>query len=64
MAKRIRGDTKFFGNYQYPLQSLDNEELSHQRVTLVKELTALIPTYYFQGNLNQLISFVKERFNK
>jgi hypothetical protein len=64
IARRIRGDTKFYGDYKYALQSLDNEDLSNQRIKLVKTLTETVPTYYFQGNLKQLTGFVKERFNK
>lgn len=62
LTRRIRGDTKFFGNYEYALQSLDNEFLSNQRIKCVKKLTEIVPTYYFQGNLKQLTKFVKERF--
>lgn len=64
LTRRIRGDTKFYGNYKCSLQSLDNENLSNKRIQLVKKLTEAIPTYYFQGNLRQLTNFVKERFNK
>ncbi|MEA3329885.1 MAG: hypothetical protein U9Q06_04025 [Nanoarchaeota archaeon] len=64
IARRIRGDTKFYGDYKYALQSLDNEDLSNQRIKLVKSLTKTVPTHYFQGNLKQLTDFVKERFNK
>jgi len=64
LARRIRGDTKFYGDYKYALQSLDNEDLSNQRIKLVKMLTEIVPTYYFQGDLKQLTDFVKERFNK
>ena len=64
LARRIRGDTKFFGDYKYSLQSLDNKDLSNQRIKLVKRLTEAVPTYYFQGSLKQLTNFVKERFNK
>lgn len=64
IARRIRGDTKFYGDYKYALQSLDNEDLSNQRIKLVKSLTETVPTHYFQGNLKQLTDFVKERFNK
>ena len=64
LTRRIRGDTKFFGDYKYSIQSLDNEDLSYKRVEFVKALTEVVPTYYFQGNLEQLTHFVKERFNK
>ncbi len=63
LIRRIRGDTKFIGNFKYPLQSLDNEELSLKRINAIKRLTKTIPIYYFQGNLNQLVKFVKEKFN-
>jgi len=64
LARRIRGDTKFIGNFQYSLQSIDNEELSLKRVEAIKNLTQITPIYYFQGSLNQLTDFVNERFNK
>ncbi len=64
ITRRIRGNTKFYGDYKYPLQSLDNEDLSNQRIKLVKTLTETVPTYYFQGSLKQLTGFIKERFNK
>lgn len=64
ITRRIRGDTKFYGKYKYTLQSLDNRDLSNQRIKLVKILTETVPTHYFQGDLKQLTGFVKERFNK
>jgi len=64
LTRRIRGGTKFIGNFQYPLQSIDNEELSLKRIDAIKNLTQVVPAYYFQGSLKQLNSFVKERFNK
>jgi len=64
LTRRIRGDTKFIGNFKYPLQSIDNEELSLKRVNAIKRLTKTIPIYYFQGDLDQLSKFVKKEFNK
>lgn len=63
LTRRIRGDTKFVGNFCYPLQSIDNEILSLERVNSIKELVKTVPVYYFQGNLNQLNNFVTEKFN-
>jgi|TARA_Y100000310_G_C20600120_1_gene772571 hypothetical protein len=62
-ARRIRGDTKFVGNFMYPLQSLDTEELSSKRVVAIRKLVERVPVYYFQGNSSQLVDFVGERFN-
>ncbi len=59
ISRRIRGATRFIDNFSYQLPSLDTEELAEKRIILTKEFCKDVKGYYFQGNSEQLVEFVK-----
>jgi hypothetical protein len=60
-SRRIRGDTKFVNYFEYLLPSLDTEELAQKRISITKDFVKGVEGFYFQGNTNQLVKFVKDR---
>ena len=63
-SRKIRGTTKFINCFQYLLPSIDTDDLAQRRIELTKKLAREIPGYYFQGNLEQLVEFVLEKWKE
>lgn len=59
-SRRIRGGTKFIDNFSYQLPSIDSEDLTERRLYLTKKLANSVRGFYFQGDSNQLVKFVRE----
>ena len=60
----IRGVVKFTDNFKYPLPSLDTQQLSETRAEKTRQFAEVVPCYYFQGSLNQMSNFVKEKLKE
>lgn len=58
-SRKIRGTSRVFFNYSYPLASLDTFALSVTRLNMVKEFTDSTPSLYYKGNVDNIVEFVK-----
>lgn len=63
-SRKIRGTSRMFFNFSYPIQSLDTHELSTKRLDLIKKFTDKYPTIYYKGDINTISSGIISFMNK
>ncbi len=60
-ARKIRGTSRTFFGFSYPVMSLDTEELAVKRLNLIKDFVQNISSIYYKGNLENIQNLIKER---
>ncbi len=58
LSQEIRGGIRLVNNFNYLLPSLDNEELTQSRVGRTRSFCDVVPSYYFQGSLDQVAEYI------
>jgi hypothetical protein len=64
LSRKIRGTSKRFFNFTYPVQSIDTQELAIKRNNFVKKFTEKNHCYYVSGNEQDTINYIEELIEK
>lgn len=62
VSKSIRGVGSYLGNMEFPLPSLDTEELSVKRLRFTSEVANITPLWFFEGSVSDLDAFLRREF--
>lgn len=58
-SRKIRGTSRVFFNYSYPVSSLDTFALSVTRLNMVKDFSNSVSSFYYKGNIESIVDHIK-----
>jgi hypothetical protein len=58
LSYEIRGGIRLIDNFGFLLPSLDNPQLTKVRIDKTREFCDIVPCYYFQGSLDQVVECI------
>lgn len=60
LTRKIRGTSRRIGNFRFPIQSIDNNEIALKRVASVESISQGIPFVSLKGSVNDMAGYINK----